>query len=74
MHTCQMILLYRDPEGKTVGSTTKAASVAGNAMSQFETTNNSDWEKKVASLEKALRERDAKIALLMKSHNAKVGT
>ena len=56
------------------GSTTKAASVAGNAMSQFETTYNSDWEKKVASLEKALRERDTKIALLMKSHNAKMGT
>ena len=67
-----MILLYRDPEGKTVGSTTKAASVTGNAVSQFETSNNMDWEKKVASLEKALREKDAKIALLMKSHNEKV--
>ena len=72
-----MILLYKDPKGKTLGSTTKskAASVAGNAVSQVDTTYYSDWEKKIASLEKAVRERDAKIALLMKSQNCseKVG-
>ena len=70
-----MILLYKDPKGKTIGSTTKAASVVGNAVSQMDTTYHSDWEKKIASLERALRERDAKIALLMKSQNCseKVG-
>ena len=70
-----MILLYRDPEGKTLGTTTKAGSVVGNAMSQIDTTYHSDWEKKVASLERALREGDAKISLLMKSQNCneKVG-
>ena len=64
-----MILLYKDPDGKTVGSTTKAASVAGNVVSQLDTTYQSDLEKRVASLERALRERDAKIALLMKAQN-----
>ena len=62
-----MILLYRDPDGKTLGTTTKAGSVVG--MSQIDTTYHSDWEKKVASLERALRERDARIALLTKSQN-----
>ena len=70
-----MILLYKDPTGKTIGSTTKAASVVGKAVSQVDTTYHSDWEKRIASLEKALRERDAKIALLMtpQSCSEKVG-
>ena len=60
-----MVLLYKDPEGETVGSiisTIKNSSVVmGNTISQV---NPAEWKEKVASLEKALRERDAKIATL----------
>ncbi len=38
----KMILLYKDPKGRTIGSTTKVASVAGNAVSQVDTTYHSD--------------------------------
>ena len=41
-----MILLYRDPKGETIGS---VPSAVGKGISQL---TNSDWEKKVASLEK----------------------
>ena len=61
-----MVLLYRDPEGETVGTTRptvrNSSMVAGNMVSQVYPA---EWEEKVASLEKALRERDAKIATLM---------
>ena len=70
-----MILLYRDPKGETIGST-KTSSVVGNNLSQNQQSINSksDWEEKVATLEKTLRERDAKIATLMRnaSSNEKV--
>ena len=61
-----MVLLYRDPEGETVGTsrpTVRNSSAGmGNTISQVYPA---EWEEKVASLEKALRERDAKIATLM---------
>ena len=69
-----MILLYRDPKGETIGST-KTSSVVGNNLSQNQQSNSkSEWEEKVATLEKTLRERDAKIATLMRnaSSNEKV--
>ena len=69
-----MILLYRDPKGETIGST-KTSSVVGNILSQNQQSNSkSEWEEKVAMLEKTLRERDAKIATLMRnaSSNEKV--
>ena len=59
-----MVLLYRDPEGKTIGSISQSWS----SSVEENTITNIDWEKKVATLEKALSERDAKIATLMKSH------
>ena len=67
-----MILLYRDPKGETIGSITQVPSVVGKGISQVQSMNKSDWEKKVASLEKALHEKDAKIAMLMKNHDEKV--
>ena len=68
-----MLLLYKDPKGETIGSTTKAHSVTGNHVSQIQRSNSkSDWEEKVATLEKTLRERDAKIATLMRNGNEKV--
>ena len=65
-----MILLYRDPKGETIGSTKQAPSVMANPVSQIQPTN-FDLEEKVASLEKALSEKEAEIAELMKE---KVGT
>ena len=68
-----MLLLYKDPKGETIGSTTKAHSVTGNHVSQIQRSNSkSDWEEKVATLEKTLRERDAKIATLMRNGSEKV--
>lgn len=66
-----MVLLYRDPEGETIGSISQARSsaVGSNHVSQVNTITNIDWEEKVTTLEKALSERDAKIATLMKSHS-----
>lgn len=60
-----MLLLYKDPTGETVGSVTQAHSVVGKPVSQVQ-QNNSDWEERVATLEKTLREKDAKIATLMR--------
>lgn len=63
-----MILLYRDPKGETIGSTKQAPSVMANPMSQIQ-PNNSELEEKVAALEKAIGEKDAEIAWLMKRRN-----
>ena len=69
LYTIQMILLYRDPKGETIGSTKQAPSVMANPMSQIQ-PNNSELEEKVAALEKAIGEKDAEIAWLMKRNES----
>ena len=67
-----MLLLYKDPKGETIGSITRVqpTTITYDTITQAHTnslTISSDLEGKVASLEKALNERDAQIEQLVNS-------
>ena len=72
-----MLLLYKDPKGETIGSIIRVQPVqmsgsndtTGSTLAHQTTTTTSsstDWEKRVALLEKKLSEKDIQIAQLQK--------
>ena len=52
----QMVLLYHDPNGETLSGATTAVGITAMTTTQTCTQNNIDWESKVVSLEKTVRE------------------